>query len=449
MKEKSSGAVPVVVDPYIGNKLRPHQREGVIFMYESIMGLRGHNFRGCLLADEMGLGKTLQVIALLWTVFKQGPQGKPALRRAVVTCPSSLVENWGNERFLKAKSQCPKWVVAMYTAWGFAVGKVEAVSPLLGVLKGPNLKTNRLRKTDVTNGQWQSQLHVGFAVGRLEAAALAAAGAVYPGVVYPAAVQAARQRASCLWQPATKAVRTVSGADTAAYSKEQEDRAVAILRGRGEKKEKRELERQVKKLAVREEELTRKRKMEEEMEMWKKEQEAKHGVIEAQLVQLFYNALPEQLRGHYFDKKHQSGMTYDVLGRDVASVAQVMPVTTFWHKDLTKGKKWKGRTISGQVKAKDNLILTMEGGGAEEVSYTDIEWGLEEEGSSAEKGSSYLAVVVGGRSQRGGRGRGNSGPASSGRGQGGQGVGGNKDRQAGGRGQGPPSSRPSLSRSPP
>ena len=29
---------------------------------------------GAVLADEMGLGKTLQVIALLWTLLKQGPQ---------------------------------------------------------------------------------------------------------------------------------------------------------------------------------------------------------------------------------------------------------------------------------------------------------------------------------------------------------------------------------------
>ncbi|CAI5983816.1 unnamed protein product [Closterium sp. NIES-65] len=106
------------------------------------------------LADEMGLGKTLQVIALIWTLLKQvgvrlsrhgivlvlhpasstltpslprpllttvmqvipipllpclfsgvpsppsplqGPQGRPFLRKAVVVCPSSLVDNWGAE----------------------------------------------------------------------------------------------------------------------------------------------------------------------------------------------------------------------------------------------------------------------------------------------------------------------------------------------------------------
>lgn len=45
-----------VVDPYIGRYLRPHQREGVKFMYECVMGLRNQQRAGCLLADEMGLG---------------------------------------------------------------------------------------------------------------------------------------------------------------------------------------------------------------------------------------------------------------------------------------------------------------------------------------------------------------------------------------------------------
>lgn len=78
---RNAAIVPVVVDPVIANKLRPHQREGVTFLYESVMGMKKHEGQGCILADEMyvapilpalefarqvswaprGLGKTIQV----------------------------------------------------------------------------------------------------------------------------------------------------------------------------------------------------------------------------------------------------------------------------------------------------------------------------------------------------------------------------------------------------
>ncbi|EDO17788.1 hypothetical protein Kpol_541p31 [Vanderwaltozyma polyspora DSM 70294] len=52
---------------------------------------------GCIMADEMGLGKTLQCIALMWTLLKQGPQGKSLIDKCIIVCPSSLVNNWANE----------------------------------------------------------------------------------------------------------------------------------------------------------------------------------------------------------------------------------------------------------------------------------------------------------------------------------------------------------------
>ncbi|GBG81453.1 hypothetical protein CBR_g32444 [Chara braunii] len=128
-----------------------------------------------------------------------------------------------------------------------------------------------------------------------------------------------------------------------------------------------------------------------------------HGVTEPQLVQLFYRAIPEALRGHFFDKSQQAGITYDQLSREVVLYkSKSMPVTTFWHKDLEKGKKWKNRTISGQVKAKDHMILTLEEGGIDEVPYDQIEWGLEDDGSSVGQGRSYAAVAAGGSPQGGG-----------------------------------------------
>lgn len=42
--------VDVVVDPYLSQHLRPHQREGVVFLYECVMGLRNFNGNGAILA---------------------------------------------------------------------------------------------------------------------------------------------------------------------------------------------------------------------------------------------------------------------------------------------------------------------------------------------------------------------------------------------------------------
>ena len=90
--------VPVVIDPRLAKVLRPHQVEGVKFLYRCTTGLLDENARGCIMADEMGLGKTLQCITLMWTLLKQSPEaGKPTIQKCVIACPSSLVRNWANE----------------------------------------------------------------------------------------------------------------------------------------------------------------------------------------------------------------------------------------------------------------------------------------------------------------------------------------------------------------
>ncbi|CAN7986196.1 unnamed protein product, partial [Ixodes hexagonus] len=90
--------VDVVVDASLAKCLRPHQREGLVFLYECIMEMRPFDGSGAILADEMGLGKTLQCITLIWTLLRQGPYGgQPCLRRVIITTPSSLVKNWVKE----------------------------------------------------------------------------------------------------------------------------------------------------------------------------------------------------------------------------------------------------------------------------------------------------------------------------------------------------------------
>lgn len=90
--------VPVVIDPRLAKVLRPHQIEGVKFMYRCTTGLIDDKAEGCIMADEMGLGKTLQCITLMWTLLKQSPDaGKGTIQKTVIACPSSLVKNWANE----------------------------------------------------------------------------------------------------------------------------------------------------------------------------------------------------------------------------------------------------------------------------------------------------------------------------------------------------------------
>lgn len=67
--DESKRQVHVVVDPILTNVLRPHQREGVKFMYDCVTGNQIADYHGSIMADEMGLGKTLQCIALMWTLL--------------------------------------------------------------------------------------------------------------------------------------------------------------------------------------------------------------------------------------------------------------------------------------------------------------------------------------------------------------------------------------------
>jgi len=95
--EEKDREVHVVVDPILSKVLRPHQRDGVKFMYDCVNGLMIENYWGCIMADEMGLGKTLQCITLLWTLLRQSPEGTPSINKVIIVCPSSLVKNWDKE----------------------------------------------------------------------------------------------------------------------------------------------------------------------------------------------------------------------------------------------------------------------------------------------------------------------------------------------------------------
>lgn len=98
MKKPKDATVDVIVDPILSSALRPHQREGVAFLYECVMGLRPFKGNGALLADEMGLGKTLMTISLIYTLLRQSPDSTGGVcKKVLICCPVTLIGNWKKE----------------------------------------------------------------------------------------------------------------------------------------------------------------------------------------------------------------------------------------------------------------------------------------------------------------------------------------------------------------
>lgn len=101
---KKFPVVDVVVSPHLALLLRPHQVQGVKFLYDRVTGIVDvNNNNGAILADEMGLGKTLQTITLIDLLLRQSPYVNPAaskstyIEKALIVCPLSLVKNWKRE----------------------------------------------------------------------------------------------------------------------------------------------------------------------------------------------------------------------------------------------------------------------------------------------------------------------------------------------------------------
>ncbi|XP_019092703.1 PREDICTED: protein CHROMATIN REMODELING 25 [Camelina sativa] len=102
-EDGTSNVTTIMVHSLLVKFLRPHQREGVQFMFDCVSGLHeSANINGCILADDMGLGKTLQSITLLYTLLCQGFDGTPMVKKAIIVTPTSLVSNW--------EAEIKKWV---------------------------------------------------------------------------------------------------------------------------------------------------------------------------------------------------------------------------------------------------------------------------------------------------------------------------------------------------
>jgi DNA repair and recombination protein RAD54B len=87
----------VFIEPFLASKLRPHQVEGVQFMYDSVTGKRIPGYYGCILADSMGLGKTLQAITLLYTLLRKDAPYSSFAKKGIIVSPATLVDNWKDE----------------------------------------------------------------------------------------------------------------------------------------------------------------------------------------------------------------------------------------------------------------------------------------------------------------------------------------------------------------
>jgi len=153
--------VPVVIDPRLAKVLRPHQVEGVKFLYRCTTGLIDENAHGCIMADEMGLGKTLQCITLMWTLLKQSPDaGKSTIQKCVIACPSSLVRNWANElvKWLGKDAVSPfaidgkatkEELIQQLHQWSIATGRAVARPVLIVSYETLRMYVDELRGTHI------------------------------------------------------------------------------------------------------------------------------------------------------------------------------------------------------------------------------------------------------------------------------------------------------------
>ena len=107
----------VILDENLSNVLKPHQREGIKFMwncvFESLEKVKeGDPGSGCLLAHCMGLGKTLQVTALIHAVLTN-PELNKEIKTALILMPKNVEINWETE--IKTWTKKCKKKVTVYT----------------------------------------------------------------------------------------------------------------------------------------------------------------------------------------------------------------------------------------------------------------------------------------------------------------------------------------------
>jgi hypothetical protein len=85
----SSRHCAINLEAELVSKLKPHQLEGVKFMWGHLSHSDG---LGCILADEMGLGKTLTSLVTLHALRVAN-----ICKHALVVCPSLVISTWSEQ----------------------------------------------------------------------------------------------------------------------------------------------------------------------------------------------------------------------------------------------------------------------------------------------------------------------------------------------------------------
>ncbi|KAG0255608.1 hypothetical protein DFQ27_006175 [Actinomortierella ambigua] len=90
---------PIYFPPWMARELKPHQKEGVRFLWKNVVMLEN----GCILAHSMGLGKTFQIVAFIYLLLTELRKGNPDIPKflqegsVLVVCPATIAQNWMDE----------------------------------------------------------------------------------------------------------------------------------------------------------------------------------------------------------------------------------------------------------------------------------------------------------------------------------------------------------------
>jgi transcriptional regulator ATRX len=103
-------SIKSMIHPAIFDSLKKHQKEGVEFLFNRIIGPVENNQpttdgEGAILAHMMGTGKTLTILAFLHTVLSN-KKLKHDVQRILIVVPKNVILNWKNEfkKWIKSKN---------------------------------------------------------------------------------------------------------------------------------------------------------------------------------------------------------------------------------------------------------------------------------------------------------------------------------------------------------